>query len=146
MRTTEVNVGIKKKSGKIVAKWIQIKYNYLPKYCRTCKLQGHNEEDCFVLHPELFDDGKKENKENKKEEPTKGGATVNTKIMEEGKTKNNGEESQNDNAGKDENIGRITRKQGIVTMWDPKPNSGKVDTSKNFNNCKKKRVKTRIGV
>ncbi|KAH0709534.1 hypothetical protein KY284_010961 [Solanum tuberosum] len=38
-----VNVGIKKKTCEIVSKWITIKYNYLPKYCRNCKLQGHNE-------------------------------------------------------------------------------------------------------
>ncbi|KAG5574131.1 hypothetical protein H5410_063897, partial [Solanum commersonii] len=25
----------------------------LPKYCQRCKLQGHNEEDCRILHPEL---------------------------------------------------------------------------------------------
>lgn len=47
-----VNVGIKKKSDEIV--WITIKYDYLPKYCKNCKLQGHNEKDCFVLHPKLY--------------------------------------------------------------------------------------------
>lgn len=55
-----VNVGIRKKSGEIVSKWIQIRYDYLPKYCKTCKLQGHNKEECFVLHPELFEERKKE--------------------------------------------------------------------------------------
>ncbi|KAF3676742.1 hypothetical protein FXO38_04149 [Capsicum annuum] len=59
-----VNVGIKKKSGEIVAKWITIKYDYLPKYCKNCKLQGHNEKECFVLHPYLYskdeDDNDKE--------------------------------------------------------------------------------------
>ncbi|XP_049359160.1 uncharacterized protein LOC125823817 [Solanum verrucosum] len=49
-----VNVGIKKKSGEIVAKWVTIRYDYLPKYCKNCKLQGHNEKECFVLHPELY--------------------------------------------------------------------------------------------
>lgn len=33
-----INVGIKKKNSEVVSKWIQIKYDYLPKYCRTCKL------------------------------------------------------------------------------------------------------------
>lgn len=33
-----VSVGIKKKSGEITDKWIQIKYDYLPKYFHTCKL------------------------------------------------------------------------------------------------------------
>lgn len=25
----------------------------LPKYCNQCKLQGHAEADCRVIHPEL---------------------------------------------------------------------------------------------
>lgn len=53
-----VNMGIKKKSGEIIDKWIQIKY--LPKYCNTCKLQGHNEEERFVLYQELFKEEKKQ--------------------------------------------------------------------------------------
>lgn len=56
-----VNVRIKKKSREIVSKWVQIKYDYLPKYCKTCKLEGHNKDDCFVLHPELFEESKKDN-------------------------------------------------------------------------------------
>lgn len=72
-----VNIGIKKKSGEIVSKWVTIKYDYLPKYCKTCKLQGHDEEECYVLHPELFDDTKEEEKKgentNKGEEGAKKG-------------------------------------------------------------------------
>lgn len=49
-----VNIGIKKKIGEIVAKWITIKHDYLPKYCKNCKLQGHNEKGCFILHSELY--------------------------------------------------------------------------------------------
>lgn len=49
-----VNVGMKKKTREIVDKWISIKYDYLPKYCKTCKLQGHGEEECFALCVELF--------------------------------------------------------------------------------------------
>lgn len=45
---------IKKKTGEIVAKWVNTKYDYLPKYCKNCKLQGHSENECFVLHPELY--------------------------------------------------------------------------------------------
>lgn len=26
----------------------------MPKYCKKCKLQGHDENDCYVLHPELY--------------------------------------------------------------------------------------------
>lgn len=26
----------------------------MPKYCKNCKRQGHDEKECYVLHPELF--------------------------------------------------------------------------------------------
>ncbi|KAG5586096.1 hypothetical protein H5410_046530 [Solanum commersonii] len=32
---------------------IKIQHDLLPKYCRTCKLQGHNEEECRTIHLEL---------------------------------------------------------------------------------------------
>ncbi|PHU25243.1 putative acyl-activating enzyme 2 [Capsicum chinense] len=31
----------------------QIQYDMLPKYCKTCKLEGHDESECRILHPEL---------------------------------------------------------------------------------------------
>lgn len=36
----------------------------MPKYCTTCMIQGQDESQCYVLHPELYPD----KKENKKEE------------------------------------------------------------------------------
>ncbi|KAG5600400.1 hypothetical protein H5410_031770 [Solanum commersonii] len=32
---------------------IKIQYDSVPAYCKQCKLQGHAEDDCRVLHPEL---------------------------------------------------------------------------------------------
>ncbi|KAH0666513.1 hypothetical protein KY285_027719 [Solanum tuberosum] len=32
---------------------VKIQYDFLPKYCQTCKLQGHPEMKCRVLHPGL---------------------------------------------------------------------------------------------
>jgi len=32
---------------------LKIQYDFLPKYCTHCKVQGHVEEDCKHLHPEL---------------------------------------------------------------------------------------------
>ncbi|KAF3623205.1 hypothetical protein FXO37_31978 [Capsicum annuum] len=32
---------------------VKIKYDFLPKYYKECKLQGHNELECRVLHPKL---------------------------------------------------------------------------------------------
>lgn len=49
-----INVGIKKvNTREIISTWIKIRSDYMPKYCNTCKLQGHKESECFVLHPEL---------------------------------------------------------------------------------------------
>lgn len=38
-----INIGVRKPSGEITEKWIDIKYDYMPKYCSSCKLQGHDE-------------------------------------------------------------------------------------------------------
>lgn len=32
---------------------VKIQYDMLPKYCKQCKLEGHIEATCRVLHPEL---------------------------------------------------------------------------------------------
>lgn len=32
---------------------VKIRYDFLPKYCTKCKLQGHDEQECRVLHPKL---------------------------------------------------------------------------------------------
>ncbi|KAG5594841.1 hypothetical protein H5410_036073 [Solanum commersonii] len=29
-------------------KWINIKYDYVPKYYQTCMIQEHNEQQCYV--------------------------------------------------------------------------------------------------
>jgi len=37
---------------------IYVQYDVLPKYCKTCKLQGHTEVECRIIHPglkELFE-------------------------------------------------------------------------------------------
>lgn len=75
--------GIKKKSGEIESKWIQIRYHSLPKYCKTCKLPGYNEEECFPLHQKLFEESKKEDAKednSKKEEGEKSPTQKGRKI------------------------------------------------------------------
>lgn len=53
-------MGSEKHQVKFWKKWIDIKYDYMPKYCSNCKLQGHDEQECYVLHPELYKkDGEK---------------------------------------------------------------------------------------
>lgn len=32
---------------------IKVQYDFLLKYCQTCKLQGQNKVECRALHPEL---------------------------------------------------------------------------------------------
>ncbi|XP_059315752.1 uncharacterized protein LOC132066461 [Lycium ferocissimum] len=44
---------IDEKSGEVRFVDVIIQYDVLPKYCKKCKLQGHNEETCRTLHPEL---------------------------------------------------------------------------------------------
>ncbi|KAG5606966.1 hypothetical protein H5410_028458 [Solanum commersonii] len=118
-----INVGIKKKTGEVISKWIQIKYDYLPKYCCTCKLQGHNEDDCYMLHPELFD-GDKKKQEDKK--------VSNDKV--ENKTKEGDQKSKKEEVvqnGKGAND-MVKGKKEVITRWDPRPKIDQVDTSNKF--------------
>lgn len=39
---------------------VKIQYDLLPKYCKHCKVQGHYEKECKVLHPELRKNNNKE--------------------------------------------------------------------------------------
>ncbi|KAH0722187.1 hypothetical protein KY285_004803 [Solanum tuberosum] len=58
-----IKIGVRKQStGEVVKKWIRIKYDYVPKYCKTSKLQGHDENACYIVHLELYP---KENKDTK---------------------------------------------------------------------------------
>ncbi|KAH0664938.1 hypothetical protein KY285_026144 [Solanum tuberosum] len=42
-------------TGAIKYKWIKVQYDYMPKYCKECCLQGHDEQTCWSLHPELYE-------------------------------------------------------------------------------------------
>lgn len=42
-------------TGGIKSKWIQTQYDYMPKYCRKCCLQGHDKDGHWNVHPELLD-------------------------------------------------------------------------------------------
>lgn len=39
-------------TGEVRTEWVKIQYDYIPKYCMECRLQGHNEEECKILHSE----------------------------------------------------------------------------------------------
>ncbi|KAG5582452.1 hypothetical protein H5410_053079 [Solanum commersonii] len=53
-------------TGSIKSKWIKVQYDYMPKYCKECCLQGHDEDTCWALHPELYENNS--NEHTKKEE------------------------------------------------------------------------------
>ncbi|KAH0749082.1 hypothetical protein KY290_028314 [Solanum tuberosum] len=63
----KIKIGMRIKIDKVVEKWVKIKYDYVPKYCQTCMIQGHDEQQCYVVHPDLhpnrekseYDEGKK---------------------------------------------------------------------------------------
>ncbi|XP_060216902.1 uncharacterized protein LOC132644331 [Lycium barbarum] len=59
-------------TGEVKSKWQKIQYDYLPKYCTQCKLQGHDLNGCWVLHPQHRT--KKEEQRDEKKELEKGKA------------------------------------------------------------------------
>jgi len=86
-----IKIGMRMQNKEVVEKWINIKYDYVPKYCQTCMIQGHNEEQCYVVHPELYpykekslqEEGKKIN-DNLSKEEGKGNDTL---VRDEDKRK-----------------------------------------------------------
>ncbi|XP_059302829.1 uncharacterized protein LOC132054888 [Lycium ferocissimum] len=51
---------VNKATGEIRTKWVKIQYDYVPKYCTECCLQGHDVEGCWKLHPELLPEKEEE--------------------------------------------------------------------------------------
>lgn len=49
-------------TGEIMSKWIEIQCDYMPKYCRECCLQGHDEENYWNVNPKLLDKEKEQSK------------------------------------------------------------------------------------
>lgn len=41
-------------SGEIRIEKVRIRYDFSLKYCSKCKLQGHDNDNCRILHPELI--------------------------------------------------------------------------------------------
>ncbi|KAG5590811.1 hypothetical protein H5410_041325 [Solanum commersonii] len=53
-------------TGHVKYKWIQVQYDHMPKYCKECCLQGHDEHNCWTIHPKLYDN--REGEDQKSEE------------------------------------------------------------------------------
>ncbi|KAK4367309.1 hypothetical protein RND71_015189 [Anisodus tanguticus] len=49
----------------IKSKWYPFRYDFLPKYCTNCKLQGHELSGCWKLHPELMPEKEQGNEKGK---------------------------------------------------------------------------------
>ncbi|KAH0749597.1 hypothetical protein KY290_028829 [Solanum tuberosum] len=85
-----INRCMKKTNGEVMEKWVRIKYDYVPKYCKTCMLQGHDEQQCFVEHPELYP--KKEKKNVEADDREERGKTQKTNEANQDEEKDNLEE------------------------------------------------------
>ncbi|KAH0715267.1 hypothetical protein KY284_008172 [Solanum tuberosum] len=57
---------------------VNIQYDYLPKNCGECKLQGHNIYECRIMHPELAREQiDNKEKDKKRKEPNQEGEAKN---------------------------------------------------------------------
>ncbi|KAH0722874.1 hypothetical protein KY290_005530 [Solanum tuberosum] len=54
-RVTEIRIDVRKENGEIEFISQKVKYENVPEYCFHCKVQGHSDAKCRVLHPELRD-------------------------------------------------------------------------------------------
>ncbi|WMV15250.1 hypothetical protein MTR67_008635 [Solanum verrucosum] len=125
-----INIGVRKQSGEVVEKWIRIKYDYVPKYCVTCRLQGHNEQECYALHPELYPKKneasmeieleKQENKGHKEMGHTRtDGGKV--KSREKGETEQAREQFHEQRNRRNHTILRYNEHRASTQVWNPKP-------------------------
>lgn len=75
--------------GATRTEWVGIQYDYIPKYCKECKLQGHNEEACWRLHSELLEETEKDNQTRKNKDENKGKDKQPLMILTSGKVVGN---------------------------------------------------------
>lgn len=94
-----IKVCVKNGENPVLEKWFRIRYDYLPKYCKTCMIQGHSEDQCYVKHPELYKD--KRTKDVDKDAPTSDKGDKDKSLDKEGKKPDEGfAEPKKKNGGK----------------------------------------------
>ncbi|XP_055801899.1 uncharacterized protein LOC129871059 [Solanum dulcamara] len=79
-------------TGEVKYKWIKIQYDNMPKYCKECCLQGHDDKTCWTLHPQLYDTMIEENRNLERKGETQnviGTETNSRKILTSGKVVGN---------------------------------------------------------
>ncbi|KAH0723023.1 hypothetical protein KY290_006646 [Solanum tuberosum] len=118
---------MRKKTGEIKEKWITIKYDHVPKYCKNCKLQGHNETECFLLHLELYPKEEEEEekyKNNPKEDINTRRVMNNQRVggdsANKGKGQNQEGEFQEQKKKSYPKRGRQHQKGRIEQVWNPR--------------------------
>ncbi|KAG5595474.1 hypothetical protein H5410_036706 [Solanum commersonii] len=115
-----INLGMRMKTGEVKEKWIHINYDYVPKYCKSCMLQGHNEKECFIIHPELYPKRRTKRKGYQQLRRMKG--VVGTSKEDNGNTKIVEEvifqEHRRKNYHKE---GRQPYKGRVEQRWNPRP-------------------------
>lgn len=72
------NIIFKKKDWRNDWNWVKINYDYVSKYCLHYRIQGHDEQKCYVIHLKLFSKKKEEETKADQVEDQKG------KIINEG--------------------------------------------------------------
>lgn len=115
-----IKIGVRQNGVDIAEKWIPIKYDYIPKYCTICMIQGHNEHQCYYFHPELYlDKGKKQEeqgehkegyKEKKEEVPPVGKTNQESKEIQQ-------VEGPKNRRGGNRGVINMGLKQGIPLMF-----------------------------
>ncbi|KAK4343232.1 hypothetical protein RND71_036326 [Anisodus tanguticus] len=65
----QIRVGVGEKA---TSKWYPYRYDFLPKYCTHCKLQGHDVNGCWKVHPDLLPEKAKEGGSGVEKETIKG--------------------------------------------------------------------------
>lgn len=105
-----IKVGVRKLNGEVDKKWVRIKYDYIPKYCTTCKIQGHTEEECYFLHPELYPERKPDKEKDNNKGEDKGKKVENGENKEIGPQEQKFEEPKNRHTGKSRGKGTIQMK------------------------------------
>lgn len=112
-----IKIGIKRGNGEVLEKWIRIKYDYIPKYCKRCKIQGHDEENCYMKHPKLY---KKHENDAQSQEPSKDeeGTQPKEAPSKEKQQKEKGiEEWKKQEKFKQQNRRHGGRRQQIQNLW-----------------------------
>ncbi|KAH0720015.1 hypothetical protein KY284_005045 [Solanum tuberosum] len=125
---------MKTKAGEIREKWITIKYDYVPKYCKSCKLQGHNEQECFAIHPEYTNEKRGRIRRPKTRKEIRGFEDWIRLHRRNKRTRLSIMTSKN-KWGKSYGRGRQMAKGGAEKVWYPRPKqtrTNEVTTTNNF--------------